>query len=51
VYSITIGDVLRFRASDEPLLLLGALKRKGWAPVSRRNARGGARKGKRSARG
>jgi NAD+ kinase len=30
VYSMTIGDVLRFRASDEPLHLLGALRRKGW---------------------
>jgi NAD+ kinase len=30
VYSITIGDVLRFAQSDEPLHLLGVLHRHGW---------------------
>jgi len=30
VHSITIGDLLRFSASDEPLNLLGVLRRRGW---------------------
>jgi NAD+ kinase len=33
VYSITIGDVLRFRASDEPLTLLGIARRRGWGAM------------------
>jgi NAD+ kinase len=30
VWSVTIGDVLRFSASEEPLHLLGVARRKGW---------------------
>jgi len=30
VHSVTIGDHLRFSASDEPLRLLGVVRRRGW---------------------
>lgn len=34
VHSVTIGDLLRFSASDEPLNLLGVLRRRGWSTRS-----------------
>ncbi len=39
VYSITIGDVLRFRQSDEPLTLLGSLRRAKWREPARKPPR------------
>jgi hypothetical protein len=44
IYSITIGDVLRFQQSDEPLHLLGVLHRHGWkAQVGLRRSKNGER--------
>jgi NAD+ kinase len=34
VHTVTIGDLLRFSASDEPLHLLGVVRRRGWAARS-----------------
>lgn len=45
VYSLTIGDVLRFTQSDESLHLVGVLHRHGWkAQVGFRRSRPGAAK-------
>ena len=34
VHGVTTGDVLRFSASDEPLHLIGVVRRKGWVRKS-----------------
>ncbi|GAC1539836.1 MAG: hypothetical protein NVS3B10_04550 [Polyangiales bacterium] len=52
VYSITIGDVLRFSRSEEPLHLIGALRRSTWkAQVGVRATRPTSRVGPRAKRG
>ena len=51
VYSITIGDVLRFSASDEPLRLLGALRRAAWHADGGSHGTTSARRGSKKKRG